>query len=227
MHISKDTFDFLARLKKNNSREWMQDHKKEYQRNEKSLKKFYEEVEAELDQFDKIAKTKVFRIHRDVRFSKDKTPYNVHRSVLFSRAGENRRGSYYLRLEPGASLMAGGFFKPEPADLKRIRKEFEMDASEIRTIMANEEFSGVFGGFNNENAVKTAPKGFDKEDPNIDLIRLKSFYFSHNYTDDEVHASDFKDRLVYHYKLLQPFLNYMTEVLTTDLNGVSLLSDRS
>lgn len=221
--IPKTAFDFLLQLKKNNNRDWMQEHKKEYLANEKALKEFYIAVEKGLNVTDEIATTKVFRINRDIRFSNDKTPYNVHRSVSYSRAGAQRRGGYYLRLEAGNSYMAGGFFEPNPADLLRIRKEFEMDSSEIRDILNNKEFKKAFGNFNQEYTVKTAPKGFIKEDQNIDLIRLKSFFVNHHFTDKEVFAADFKDNLIHHYQLLRPFFNYMSDVLTTDLNGVSLL----
>ncbi|MBT0608735.1 TIGR02453 family protein [Aequorivita echinoideorum] len=221
--ILPETFEFLKNLKENNDREWMQLHKKEYLKNENSLKKFYTEIEKGLNVFDEISTVKIFRINRDIRFSKNKMPYNFHRSVSFSRAGLQRRGGYYLRLEPGNSYMAGGFFDPNPTDLLRIRKEFEMDTSEIRKILNNREFKNAFGDFNKEYTVKTAPKGFRKDDENIDLIRLKSFFVSHNYTDDEIFSSEFKSMLLHHYKLLQPFFDYMSDVLTTDLNGVSLL----
>ncbi len=222
--IPKSSFEFLIKLKQNNIREWMQEHKKEYLGNETSLKIFYSEIEKGLNIKDEIAKTKIFRINRDIRFSNDKTPYNVHRSVSFSRAGAQRRGGYYLRLEPGNSYMAGGFFDPSPADLLRIRKEFEMDSSEIREILNAPEFKKAFGNFNQEYAVKTAPKGFNKEDKNIDLIKLKSFFVRHPFTDKEVFAVDFKENLLYHYELLRPFFNYMSDVLTTDLNGVSTIN---
>jgi uncharacterized protein (TIGR02453 family) len=223
--ITKDIFSFLKQLKKNNHRDWMQEHKKQYQANEKLLKQFYADVESDLNKADEISKVKVFRINRDIRFSKDKTPYNTHRSVSFSRAGAHRRGGYYLRLEPGKTAMAGGFFGPEPADLLRIRKEFEMDASEIREILNNKRFKEAFAGFNQEYKVKTAPKGFSKDHPNIDLIRLKSFFVVHDFSDKEVMSPDFKDNLIHHYGLLRPFFDYMSEVLTTDLNGVSLLKE--
>ena len=221
--IPRDVLDFLSDLKKNNHRDWMQDHKKRYQSNEKELKKFYAEIVNGLNKNDKIEKTKVFRINRDIRFSKDKTPYNTHRSVSFSRAGAHRRGGYYLRIQPGNSLMGGGFFSPEPKDLLRIRKEFEIDAGEMRAILNNTDFKNAFSGLNQEHQVKTAPKGFVKDHPNIDLIKNKAFFVTHSFSDEEVLASDFKDNLLHHYELLRPFFNYMSEILTTDLNGVSLL----
>ncbi len=221
--IPKSAFEFLNKLKKNNHRDWMTENKKEYQANEKTLKAFYAAIAERLNEKDEIDKTKVFRINRDIRFSKDKTPYNVHRSVSFSRAGAHRRGGYYLRLEPGNSLIAGGFFSPEPADLLRIRKEFEMDDQEIREILANKDFKKAFGGFDPAYQVKTAPKGFSKDHPNIDLIKNKAFFVSHSFTDKEVFAPDFLDKVVRHFELLRPYFDYMSDVLTTDLNGVSLI----
>jgi len=221
--VPKSAFSFLKSLKKNNNRDWMQENKKEYLANEKSLKQFYTIIESNLNKSDEISKLKVFRINRDLRFSKDKTPYNVHRSASFSRAGAHRRGGYYLRLEPGNSMMAGGFFSPESSDLLRIRKEFEMDTSEIRSILSNNNFRKAFGGFNQEYAVKTAPRNFDKDDPNIDLIKLKSYFVVHNFTDSEVFSEDFSENVTKHFLLLRPYFNYMSEVLTTDLNGISLI----
>lgn len=221
--IPQSVFSFLKDLKKNNHKDWMDANRKTYKANEKALKDFYKGIEHGLNQTDRIEKVKVFRINRDIRFSPDKTPYNVHRSVSFSRAGAHRRGGYYLRIEPGNSAMAGGFFGPEPKDLLRIRKEFEMDSQFIRKILSEPKFKKAFGGFNQEYKVKTAPKGFDKEDPNIDLIRLKSYFVVHPFKDDEVVAPDFQEKLLYHYGLLRPYFDYMSEVLTTDLNGVSLL----
>jgi uncharacterized protein (TIGR02453 family) len=224
--VPKSSLEFLKRLAKNNTKDWMDENRKEYKVNEKALKEFYAQIGKGLSRTDEIAKVKVFRINRDIRFSKDKTPYNVHRSASFSRAGAQRRGSYYLRIEPGnKSRLGGGFFGPEAADLFRIRKEFEIDASEIRTILSQPEFKNVFGGqFENWNSVKTAPKGFSKEHPNIDLIRLKNFVVTHTFTDKEVIAPNFAQEVVGHFELLQPFFNYMSMVLTTDLNGVSTIS---
>jgi len=221
--IPTSAFSFLKSLKKNNNRDWMQENKKEYLANEKILKQFYASLESDLNKTDEISKVKFFRINRDVRFSKDKTPYNIHRSASFSRAGSQRRGGYYLRLEPGNSMMAGGFFSPEPSDLLRIRKEFEMDATEINSILNKKKFKNAFGGFNQEYAVKTAPRNFNKNDPNIDLIKLKSFFVVHSFTDTEVFSENFDKNIMQHYLLLRPYFDYMSEVLTTDLNGISLI----
>ena len=223
--VPQASLTFLKDLKKNNTREWMADHKSRYQDSEKVLKDLYATIKTGLNETDDIEKLKVFRINRDIRFSKDKTPYNVHRSASYSRAGAHRRGGYYLRIEPGnKSVIAGGFFNPEKEDLKRIRTEFHLDASEIRDILNDSAFAKAFpNGFETSNAVKTAPRDFEKDDPNIDLIKLKSFFVRKEFTDQEVMACDFSDRVLKHYKLLRPYFNYMSDVLTTDLNGESIL----
>ncbi len=108
--ISKTTFEFLKKLKQNNFREWMMEHKKEYLANEVALKKFYSAVEEDLKKTDEIATMKIFRINRDIRFSNDKTPYNVHRSVSFSRSGEQRRGGILFTFGAGKFLYGRRFF---------------------------------------------------------------------------------------------------------------------
>ena len=224
IQLQQNIFDFLAQLKQNNDRDWMEANKKEYKDNEKILKQFYKEVEGGLNTFDKIEKLKVFRINRDLRFTNDKTPYNVHRSASYARAGAHRRGGYYLRLEPGGkSRVGGGFFNPGPADLLRIRKEFEIDPEPIRKILIEPKFKKAFGGFNDRDQVKTAPRGFNIDDPAIDLLRNKNFFVMHPFSDSEVLKPDFSQKVVSNYRLLTPFFDYMSGVLTTDLNGESLI----
>ncbi len=222
IQVSKSSLEFLQKLKENNNREWFDIHKSEFKEEEAKLKAFYTGVLEDLNKNDTIEKMKIFRIYRDVRFSKDKTPYNWYRSVSFSRATESLRGGYYLKIAPGETMMAGGFFQPNPADLLRIRKEFETDATEIREIIASENFQKLFGKLEGDE-VKSAPRGFDKNHPNIDLIKKKSFLVTRKFSDKEVVASDFREKLNESYLGLRPFFDYMSDVLTTDLNGVSIL----
>ncbi|WP_378187958.1 DUF2461 domain-containing protein [Aquimarina sp. W85] len=223
LSLPKSIFTFLNDLENNNDRDWMSQNKVRYIDSETYLKQFYEGIKERLNEKDEIEKIKVFRINRDIRFSKDKTPYNIHRSASFSRSGLHRRGGYYLRIENRNSRIAGGFFDPNAEDLLRIRKEFERDDSEIREILNQKDFKKAFGGFSVLNQVKTAPKGFNKNHSAIDLIRNKSFVVSHTFTNDEVLAANFTDNVIYHYELLRPFFDYMSDVLTTDLNGVPLI----
>lgn len=223
MKISETLFSLLSELKENNNREWFAENKSSFQEEDKALRLFFNEITKGLNAFDKIEKTKIFRIYRDVRFSKNKLPYKTNRSVNWIRAGAQRRGSYYLQLEPGNSFVGCGFFKPEASDLLRIRKEFEMDDSEIRNILKEPKLKKAFGGFDTSAQVKTAPKGFDKSHKAIDLIKNKNYFVAKKFTDKEVLAPDFNQTILTHFQIVQPFFNYMSEVLTTNLNGESTL----
>ena len=224
MAVSKAVFQFLNKLKENNNRVWFDENKTKFKEQEDKLKLFYNLILQDLNESDTIEKMKIYRIYRDVRFSKDKTPYNYHRSLGFSRATEKLRGGYYLKITPGGSMMAGGFFSPNPSDLLRIRKEFEMDEFEIREIISNGKVKKIFGDLEGDE-VKTAPRGFDKSHKSIDLIRKKSFLFSRSFSDEEVMSPNFREELKQSFLALRPFLDYMSDVLTTDINGESTLMD--
>ena len=220
--ISISTLDFLKQLKKNNTREWFQEHKSVFQVEQLKVKEFYTSVLNTLRTHDDIEKMKLFRIYRDVRFSKDKTPYKSHFAGNFVRASSRLRGGYYVRIRPGESFLAGGFWEPNKDDLLRIRKEFEMDATEIREIINDKTFVNHFGTLKG-TALKTAPRGFDKEHKDIDLIRLKQFIVTREFTDKEVLSPNFLNEIDASFKAMRPYFNYMSEILTTDLNGVSLI----
>ena len=176
----------------------------------------------ELEKIDKIEKHSVFRIYRDVRFSKDKTPYKNNFSGYFRRATAHLRGGYFLNISPGNSYAGGGFYGPNATDLMRIRQEFEQDDSEIRAILNHPEFKATFGELLGEE-VKTVPRGFDNNHGAIDLIRKKQFYVRRSFTDEEVLSPDFHQKVIHSYKVIRPYFDYMSDVLTTDLNGISLL----
>ncbi|MFP2994914.1 DUF2461 domain-containing protein [Spongiivirga sp. MCCC 1A20706] len=222
--IPKTTFSFFKKLEKNNNRDWFNDHKPEFKDIEKEVKACYAELMEKMRSHDDIESMKMFRIYRDVRFSKNKAPYKTHFGGSFKRATARLRGGYYLHLQPGGSFIATGFWDPDKEDLFRIRKEFETDDEEIRSILANKKFKDVWGGFVGDT-VKTAPKGFSKEHPAIDLIKRKQFIFTKEFTDKEVLSSDFLDVVNNAFKLVRPYLDFMSDVLTTDLNGVSLIKD--
>jgi len=118
--------------------------------------------------------------------------------------------------------LAGGFWEPNKEDLARIRKEFETDASEIRAILKTDDFKKHFGKLKGD-AVKSAPRGFDKNHPNIDLIRLKQFIVTREFTDEEVLTPNFLNEVIASFEAMRPYLDYMSDVLTTDLNGESLV----
>jgi uncharacterized protein (TIGR02453 family) len=221
--IPKETFTFFKKLAKNNNRDWFNEHKPEFKAIETQIKKAYNHIGELMNAHDQIEKIKLFRIYRDVRFSKNKLPYKTHFGGSFTRRKPELRGGYYVHIQPNdESFIATGFWDPSKEDLFRIRKEFEMDDSEIRSILKNETFRTTWGDFVGDE-LKTAPKGFDKEHPAIDLIKKKQFIFTKSYTDEAVLADDFLEDVNAAFKNVRPYFNYMTEVLTTNLNGESIL----
>ncbi|MGC1516179.1 MAG: DUF2461 domain-containing protein, partial [Maribacter sp.] len=138
--ITKSTLQFLERLKKNNDRDWFTEHKDAFKEEEDKVKEFFNSVLQKVAVHDEIERLKIFRIYRDVRFSKDKTPYKHNFSASLSRAGLHRRGGYYIHIQPQGSFIATGFWNPEKADLLRIRKEWELDTNELVAIIEKESF---------------------------------------------------------------------------------------
>ena len=221
--IPRETFDFFKRLEKNNNRDWFNEHKPEFKEIEAEVKQVYNQLLDLLNKHDNIDKMKMFRIYRDVRFSKNKLPYKIHFGGSYHRNKPELRGGYYLHIQPNnESFIATGFWQPNKEDLLRIRKEFEMDDEEIRSIINNIAFKKVWGEFVGDE-VKTAPKGFSKEHSAIDLIRKKQFIFVKKYTDKEVLDSNFLKNVDKTFKAIRPYFDYMSDVLTTNLNGESLI----
>ena len=221
--VPKETLKFLKQLEKNNNRDWFNAHKKEFKALEADVKDFYNSVLENLKVHDDIDKLKIFRIYRDVRFSKNKLPYKTHFGGSFHRTKPNLRGGYYLHIQPNnESFIATGFWEPNKEDLLRIRKEFEMDDEAIRAIIGKASFKKIWGDFVGEE-VKTAPKGFSKEHPAIDLIKKKQYIFVKKYSDKEVLEPEFLSEIDKAFKAIRPYFDYMSDVLTTNLNGESLI----
>jgi len=221
--IPREAFDFFKRLEKNNNRDWFNENKKEFKEIEAEVKQVYNQLFERVNTHDEVDKLKIFRIYRDVRFSKDKTPYKTHFGGSLHRKKPELRGGYYLHIQPNnESFIATGFWEPQKDDLFRIRKEFEMDASEMRAIMGNKKFKSIWGNLVGDE-VKTAPKGFNKEHENIDLIKKKMYIFTKKFSDKEVSSEGFLDTVDESFKAIRPFFDYMSDVLTTNLNGESLI----
>jgi uncharacterized protein (TIGR02453 family) len=223
MQFKKSSLEYLEDLKINNNRDWFAETKPVFVKAQDNAKELYAVIQENLEKQDEIDKFKLFRIYRDVRFSKDKTPYKPHFAGSFSRFGKDLRGGYYLRIRPGESFLAGGFWEPNKEDLLRIRKEIAHDASEIRALLEDKEYLKYFGEKFEGAELKSAPRGFDKEHPNIDLLRKKGFIAVRNFTDEEVLSANFLKEVDKSYKALRPFFNLFSDILTTNLNGESLL----
>lgn len=225
--IEKQNLTFLENLAKNNNRDWFLDNKKEFQQQQSNTSSFGDELISLMNQHDLIetpsGKKSLYRIYRDVRFSKDKTPYKTSWGMHFKRATKKLRGGYYLHIQPGNnSFVGGGFWAPNKDDLQRIREEINIDASELREILHSPPFIKTFGNLEGEQ-LKTAPRGFDKTHPDVDLLRYKQFIFSKNFTDKEVLDKNFIHSVNATFKEMRPFFDYMSSVLTTNLNGESIL----
>ena len=196
--ITPSAFSFLRSLKKNNNRDWFNAHKHIYLEERERIEKFAGALLAAMNTHDQLetltGKESLHRIYRDTRFSNNKIPYKTYWSARFRRATKYRRGSYYLQLEPGNSYMAGGFWAPEPADLKRIRDEISFDALPFRKIINSKNFKLTFGALHGE-LVKTTPKGYTADDEAIDLLRFKQFLLVRHFTDKEVFDKNFVNEL--------------------------------
>ncbi|WP_040249003.1 DUF2461 domain-containing protein [Psychroserpens mesophilus] len=221
--FSKDILDFFNKLEHHNDRDWFNDHKKEFKTLEAKAKEAYKFIYESLNTHDLVDEFKLFRIYRDVRFSKNKLPYKTYFGGSFKRKKPELRGGYYVHIQPNnKSFIATGFWEPNKEDLLRIRREFEQDDQEIRAIINDNTFKSVWGKFVGDE-LKTAPRDFDKDHPAIDLIRKKQYIFTKNYTDKEVISDDFLNDVNTSFKTIRPFFDYMSDVLTTNLNGETII----
>jgi uncharacterized protein (TIGR02453 family) len=224
--IQPATLAFLKDLAKNNNRDWFAQHKKRYEAAQENMIAFADALLAQMQQHDHIetpsGKASLMRIYRDTRFSKDKTPYRTHLGGGFSRATKKLRGGYYFQIGPGESLAAGGFFSPNPADLLRIRQDMDHHYPDWQKLLKSKTMTNAFGELKGQQLI-TAPQGFAKDHPAIALLRYKQLYFERTFTDQEVLHGNFVTVLNQTFKNLRPYFNYMSEVLTTDANGVSVV----
>ncbi|HEX5168052.1 MAG TPA: DUF2461 domain-containing protein [Cyclobacteriaceae bacterium] len=226
MKIEKYTFDFLKTLTRNNNREWFQKNKEQYNIALANVTDWLDELIAEMNKHDEIqtknGKESLYRIYNDVRFSADKTPYNPRFAGHLKRMKPHLRGGYYFWIKPGASHVGCGFTYPNPQDLLRIRQDIDLNHDVWRKLLRLKKIQSTFGEIRGER-VKTAPRGFEKNHPAIDLLRLKQFWFEHSFSDKDVLADDFQKKVSSTFKAIRPFFDDMSMVLTTDLNGVSLI----
>ena len=222
--LSKETLQFLEDLKANNNRDWFLVNKKRYE----IFKKDYQQLTANLldalkplDSSLEMLEVKncTFRINRDIRFSKDKTPYKTHLGFWFSSGtkGQNRSG-YYIHLEKGASFIAGGLYCPEADDLKKMRKEISYFHDDLEAILDDKNFKKEFKDFdrNEKNTLKNPPRGYEKEHPAIELLKLKSFESSQKIDFSAVSKKDFVAIMVQKLIVLKPLNDFINRALTTE-----------
>ncbi len=220
--IKDSTIKFLKALAANNNREWFTANKEKYIAAQSNMIAFADQLILLMNQHDKIenesGRKSLYRIYNDVRFSNDKSPYNPRFAFSFSRATKFRRGGYHLNIKPGNSYLACGFFSPNPADLLRIRKDIEFNYKDWSKIFKLKSIKNNFGELTGSQ-VPTVPRGFPKDHVALNLLRHKQFILRHNFTDKEVTDPNFVSKVSATYKSVRPFFDYMSLVLTTDLNG--------
>ena len=216
--IPKNTISFLKELKLNNNREWFNENKDRFNNIQSQVKIFAQEVNDSLNVSDNIEKIKIFRIYRDLRFSKDKTPYKKNIGMAFHRAKPELRGGYYLEISADESFIAVGFWNPNKEDLLRIRKEIEIDGQEFKRIINQKKIKEIWGDLKGDE-VKTSPKGFTSDHEYIDLIKKKQFIFIKKLKEKDILDEKFQKELVNYFESIRPFFDYMSEVLTTNLDG--------
>jgi len=214
-------FEFLIQLQKNNNRNWFLENKNKYEEAKKQADFIFESVYKELLKIEVLEPLKMYRIYRDVRFSHDKTPYKNHFSAHTGRKKPYDRGGFYIHFENNNCFIAGGFWAPNKEDLLRIRKSIE-SSDELEKLTSTPKFTKTFGSIKGDE-VKTVPKGFDKAHERIELLRKKQFIIMKSFRNEDVLKSDFPSNVAEVYKVMLPFFNYMTEVLTTNENGESLI----
>jgi uncharacterized protein (TIGR02453 family) len=222
--LSKDSLQFLNDLKANNNREWFLENKKRYE----IFKKDYHQLVADfldvmkpLDSSLEVLEIKncTFRINRDIRFSKDKSPYKDHLGVWLSSGSKgNNRAGYYVHIAREGSFIAGGFYCPEAEDLKKIRREIAYFYEDLDEILANKNFNKVFNDFdrNETNVLKNPPRGYEKEHPAIEYLKLKSFETSQKFGIEEILEPDFVSRMSQKLILLKPLNDFMNRALTAE-----------
>ena len=223
--LSKDTLQFLKDLKANNNRDWFLENKKRYE----AVKKDYQQLVSDfldimkpLDPSLEMLEVKncTFRINRDIRFSKDKTPYKTHLGIWLpcsKTKGINRPG-YYVHLDHEAGFIAGGFYAPEAPDLKKVRKEIAFFYEDLDEILNEKNFKKVFKDFdrNEKSLLKNPPRGYEKEHPAIELLKLKSFEASQKIEISEALDKDFVSKTSKKLILLKPLNEFINRALNSD-----------
>ncbi|MDB5127047.1 DUF2461 domain-containing protein [Mucilaginibacter sp.] len=201
--IEPQTLDFLKELVENNNREWFQANKEKYDKARENVIELAASVITKLHKVDPSVsadldpKKCVMRIYRDIRFSKNKIPYKNNFGVSLPTLGSKLGGvEYYLHIQPGKSFIAGGYWMPEAEHLKAIRQEIDYNANDLKKIIDDKEFVKLFGEFRKQDQLKTTPKGYDVDNENIDLLKLKSFIVSHSLKDKELTSAGAADEIV-------------------------------
>jgi uncharacterized protein (TIGR02453 family) len=215
--IEAATFGFLRELTANNHREWFHAHKAEFEAAKANFLTLVEEVLAGIKVieprfYDTQAKDCLFRIYRDVRFSKDKKPYKTHLAAAFGEGGKNSgKIDYYFHLQDGESFLGGGIWQPTAEQLAKLRQEIDYAPEGLKSIIEAENFRKHFPILHGDKLVRP-PKGYTEDHPDIALLKQKEMFFMKKFTNQEVMSKDFAEKLLSHMAVLKPFVDYTNEL---------------
>ena len=219
--VQKSTIDFLKQLSKNNNKVWFDTNKDKYLAAKANVDDFTDEVIRAFSSFDKAlsglkAKDCVFRIYRDVRFSKDKRPYKTNMGATINPGGRKMEiAGYYLHIQPGGSFIAGGRWMPESDHLKKIRQEIDYNGKAFHKILDDKNFKKQFGGLDMSDEYKLVrpPKGYDKDHKDIELLKLNSYLVWRQFSDKDVLAKNFLKEITVAGKTMKPFLDFLNTAI--------------
>ncbi len=214
--IEKETLHFLRELKKNNERAWFNKNKDRFVAANENFTRFVQTLIDETAKFDKssagiVAKDAVFRIYRDIRFSKDKSPYKTHFGAVLTGRGKGFLAGYYLHLEPGNAFLAGGVHMTEPKNMKAIRARISAEGKKFLKIIGDRNFRKTFT-IEGERLVRV-PQGFDKEDPMAEYLKYKDLTLVHSLDDKKILSDDFASYCVNIFKVMVPFNLFLNEAV--------------
>jgi len=212
------TLTFLKSLARNNNREWFEKNKPKFLEAKEEFEIFISKLLDELMKFDESltgmdSKKFIFRIYRDVRFSKDKRPYKTNFGAGISAKGKGLgHPGYYLHIEPGGkSFVAGGLYMPEAELLANVRQEIDYNGKLLVKIMNDKKFKSLYKDFWNDDKLKTSPKGYPKEHPHVEWLKLKSFIVTHELSDTVVKDKKFLKKVADAFKALKPLNDFLKQ----------------
>lgn len=219
--LEPQTLKFLSRLKKNNNKDWFDTHRIQYEAARTDFSNFIQLVIDQLQQSDSsisdlTAKTCLFRINRDVRFSNDKTPYKTNMGASIKRGGRKSvYAGYYFHIAPGSSFVGGGLWMPEAGDLRKVRQEIDYNWEEFQSILQDKPFKKIYGDLYHGSEIKLSkmPKGYGVDHPAIHYLKLKSFIAETKITDDELTKTSLHKKTVAAFMALQPLLDFINRAL--------------
>jgi uncharacterized protein (TIGR02453 family) len=215
--INNSTLEFLLMIKKNNNREWFAQNRKRYLEAKENYESFVQALINEISSFDTIlrgleVKSCTFRINRDIRFSNDKSIYKTNFGAFIVRGGKkngDKFAGYYFHVEPGSSMIAGGAYLPPTPWLTAIREKIDEQGALLMKILSNKEFIKYFGKIEGES-LKTVPKGYSKDNPYIDLLKMKSFLATNMISDKDVTGSLCFEHVVNACRAMKPLNDFLS-----------------